>query len=253
MNDHSASIFRLASRPTAARRPIATSARILASTALAALACASVVTAQSQESAPPSKPPAQERGMPAMPATPSAVTELVEVIPFELASPFTHGMRKERPEYTRGHILVLRAPEAYLIPRQVAEPVLIVGAQTAERINTGMGSGLLVVVVPEWTERVESDVAGEPAKTRVGDPATARIWFATPELPERVDAAWIEAESAKAGAANVAPQAPRAASFASAKPRAFADRDALGRMLADLVERHAPTESERIEALRAVD
>lgn len=239
MNDHidstSTSIPRLTSR-----------ARIVACIAVAAIA-ATATSAQTQEVAPPPKPPAQERGMPAMPATPASVTELVEVIPFELNTPFEHNMRKDRAEYTRGHILVIRAPEAYLVPRQVAEPVLLVGGQTAERINTGIGTGVLVVVVPEWTERAEDGTV------RAGDPTSARIWFATPELPERVDAAWIEVEAAKAATARVVAQAPRAAAFAAAKRVNLANRDALGRVLADVIERHAPQESDRIEALRATE
>ncbi|MFM7261043.1 MAG: hypothetical protein ACKO3W_10610 [bacterium] len=209
------------------------------------LSSATVAAAQTQEVAPPSKPPVQQRGMPAMPLTPAAVAELVEVIPFELATSFEHNMRKDRASYTRGHVLVIRAPEPYLVPRQVAEPVLLVGGQTAERINTGVGTGLLVVVVPEWTERAADGTE------RAGDPAAARIWFASPELPERVDAAWIEAEETKARAAGVVAQAPRAATFSPSKTVKVADRNALGRVLADVVERHAPQESDRIEALRA--
>lgn len=239
MNDHIDSTIRNTPRSTSRARGIAC-------IALAAIA-ATAASAQTQEVAPPPKPPAQERGMPAMPATPASVTELVEVIPFELTTPFEHNMRKDRAEYTRGHILVIRAPEAYLIPRQVAEPVLLVGGQTAERINTGIGTGVLVVVVPEWTERAEDGTE------RAGNPATARIWFATPELPERVDAAWIEAEATKAATAGVVAQAPRAGAFAAAKRVNLADRDALGRVLADVVERHAPQESDRIEALRATE
>ena len=162
------------------------------------------VTAPTKDSA---KAPTQQVGMPAMPVTPAAAAELIEVIPFELAQPFTHSMRRERPEYTRGHVLVLRAPEAYLVPRQVAEPVLLVGGQTAERINAGYASGFLIVVVPEWRER------GADGVERAGDPSTARIWFASPELPERVDAAWIDAAAASASKAGLAAAAPRVAGF----------------------------------------
>lgn len=183
--------------------------------------------------------------MPAMPATPAAVAELIELIPFELEEPCTHSMRRERPEYTRGHVLVLRAPMAYLVPRQVAEPVLLVGAQTAERINTGFASGYLVVVVPEWRER------GADGVERAGDPAAARIWFASPELPERVDAAWIDAAAVAANAAGIAALAPRVATFVPMKSERFQDRDALGRFLADILERRAPSETDQIEALRA--
>ena len=185
--------------------------------------------------------------MPAMPVTPAAAAELIEVIPFELAQPFTHSMRRERPEYTRGHVLVLRAPEAYLVPRQVAEPVLLVGGQTAERINAGYASGFLIVVVPEWRER------GADGVERAGDPSTARIWFASPELPERVDAAWIDAAAASASKAGLAAAAPRVAGFAPAKAERFENRDALGRFLADIIAKRSPSETDVIDTLRATN
>lgn len=202
------------------------------------------VTAPTKDSA---KAPTQQVGMPAMPVTPAAAAELIEVIPFELAQPFTHSMRRERPEYTRGHVLVLRAPEAYLVPRQVAEPVLLVGGQTAERINAGYASGFLIVVVPEWRER------GADGVERAGDPSTARIWFASPELPERVDAAWIDAAAASASKAGLAAAAPRVAGFAPAKAERFENRDALGRFLADIIAKRSPSETDVIDTLRATN
>ena len=202
------------------------------------------VTAPTKDSA---KAPTQQVGMPVMPVTPAAAAELIEVIPFELAQPFTHSMRRERPEYTRGHVLVLRAPEAYLVPRQVAEPVLLVGGQTAERINAGYASGFLIVVVPEWRER------GADGVERAGDPSTARIWFASPELPERVDAAWIDAAAASASKAGLAAAAPRVAGFAPAKAERFENRDALGRFLADIIAKRSPSETDVIDTLRATN
>ena len=202
------------------------------------------VTAPTKDSA---KAPTQQVGMPAMPVTPAAAAELIEVIPFELAQPFTHSMRRERPEYTRGHVLVLRAPEAYLVPRQVAEPVLLVGGQTAERINAGYASGFLIVVVPEWRER------GADGVERAGDPSTARIWFASPELPERVDAAWIDAAAASASKAGLAAAAPRVAGFAPAKAERFENRDALGRFLAGIIAKRSPSETDVIDTLRATN
>ena len=213
-------------------------------------ACAAFIASNStfaQEVTAPTKAPAQEVGMPAMPATPAAAAELVEVIPFELTQSFTHSMRRERPEYTRGHVLVLRAPEAYLVPRQVAEPVLLVGGQTAERINAGYASGFLIVVVPEWRER------GADGVERAGDPSTARIWFASPELPERVDAAWIDAAAASASKAGLAAAAPRVAGFAPAKAERFENRDALGRFLADIIAKRSPSETDVIDTLRATN
>jgi hypothetical protein len=214
---------------------------------MALTACIVSSSTFAQEVTAPTKAPTQQVGMPAMPVTPAAAAELIEVIPFELAQPFTHSMRRERPEYTRGHVLVLRAPEAYLVPRQVAEPVLLVGGQTAERINAGYASGFLIVVVPEWRER------GADGVERAGDPSTARIWFASPELPERVDAAWIDAAAASASKAGLAAAAPRVAGFAPAKAERFENRDALGRFLADIIAKRSPSETDVIDTLRATN
>ena len=108
--------------------------------------------ALAQEVAPAlANPVAQEVHFPAMPATPALVTEVLAAIAFEVAAPYEHNMRKDRMMVTRGHVLVLRAPSALLVARQVAEPVLLVGAQTAERINRGFtagkDSGVLIVLV----------------------------------------------------------------------------------------------------------
>jgi hypothetical protein len=221
--------------------------RGLSAAFMALTACIVSSSTFAQEVTAPTKAPTQQVGMPAMPMTPAAAAELIEVIPFELAQPFTHSMRRERPEYTRGHVLVLRAPEAYLVPRQVAEPVLLVGGQTAERINAGYASGFLIVVVPEWRER------GADGVERAGDPSAARIWFASPELPERVDAAWIDAAAALANKAGLAATAPRVAGFAPAKTERFENRDALGRFLADIIAKRSPSETDVIDALRATN
>jgi hypothetical protein len=221
--------------------------RGLSAAFMALTACIVSSSTFAQEVTAPTKAPTQQVGMPAMPMTPAAAAELIEVIPFELAQPFTHSMRRERPEYTRGHVLVLRAPEAYLVPRQVAEPVLLVGGQTAERINAGYASGFLIVVVPEWRER------GADGVERAGDPSTARIWFASPELPERVDAAWIDAAAASASKAGLAAAAPRVAGFAPAKAERFENRDALGRFLADIIAKRSPSETDVIDTLRATN
>jgi len=221
--------------------------RGLSAAFMALTACIVSSSTFAQEVTAPTKAPTQQVGMPAIPVTPAAAAELIEVIPFELAQPFTHSMRRERPEYTRGHVLVLRAPEAYLVPRQVAEPVLLVGGQTAERINAGYASGFLIVVVPEWRER------GADGVERAGDPSTARIWFASPELPERVDAAWIDAAAASASKAGLAAAAPRVAGFAPAKAERFENRDALGRFLADIIAKRSPSETDVIDTLRATN
>jgi len=61
--------------------------------------------------------------------------------------------------------------------------------------SSGVAKGLIVAIVPTWTERTADGTE------RPGDPAVDLVYFATPELPERVDAAWIAAERARAEAA----------------------------------------------------
>ena len=195
-----------------------------------------------QEARPAPARPVQVEGMPAMPSTPASVLEVVEAVPYELDASYTHDMRREQRDVVRGHVLVLRCDPAYLLRRQVAEPVLVAGAETAERVNIGFESGLLVVIVPEWKAK------GKDGAEQAVDPSTAPIYFASPELPERVDAAWIAAEGAKAQAAGIGPAPLRA--DARGVARRFADRDALNRFVAEAVERHAPTERECVAALR---
>ncbi|MFN9076315.1 MAG: hypothetical protein ACK5WX_02700 [bacterium] len=188
--------------------------------------------------------PRQVEGMPKTPATPAGVVEVVAAFPFVLDAPYEHDMRKDKRTVTRGHVLVLRCDPAYLLRRQTAEPVLLAGAETVERINIGFDSGVLVALVPE------SKAKGEDGVERAVDPVASPIYFATPELPERVDAAWIAAEAAKARNAGIT--APALAADGRGAEQRFADRDALNRALADLVDRHAPTEGECAAALRGM-
>jgi hypothetical protein len=186
--------------------------------------------------------PRQIEGLPKVPATPAAIVEVIAAFPFVLDASYEHDMRKDTHQVTRGHVVVLRCDPAYLLRRQTAEPVLVAGAETVERINLGFDAGVLVAIVPEWKAK------GEDGVERAVDPLSAPIFFATPELPERVDAAWISAEVAKARTAGIA--APALAAGARGAEQRFADRDALNGRLADLVERHAPTEGECVAALR---
>lgn len=136
--------------------------------ALALVAAAVLVTAGStfrssqQEGAPPALPPE-----PAL--SPIA---LVAAQPFVLAEPATHWYRSERPQYAQGLLLVLEVDRDLVHPRQTHEPVLYVGAETAQRVNAGHESGRLVAIVPG-----APDLAQDP------------VFFGEPALPEQVDAA----------------------------------------------------------------
>lgn len=141
---------------------------------------------------PPAQVPSDLAPVPATPATPLAI---VAVQPFTIAQPYQHRFRKDGSEFTSGHLLVIRAEAGFVQPRQVAEPVLCVGSQTAERLWSDPAQGLIVAIVPVWNERAADGTE------RPGDPTIDLVWFASPELPERVDAAWIAAERARAEAA----------------------------------------------------
>jgi hypothetical protein len=134
-------------------------------------------------------------------------------------------------------LLVLRVNPDLVFARQMAEPVLYVGNQTAERMNVGFESGYVVAIVP-----------GEI------DLEKALIWFGDPDLPERVTVEIIREQRAKAKAANIKPfsaEQVRAARRAGGETFAGADLDALHRHAAGLILEYAPDERERAEGFMA--
>ncbi len=180
---------------------------------------------------------------PALPAVlPAGGVELVFARPFVLATPTTHAWRKEQPSYRAGMLLVLRAPVDVLASRQTAEPVLYVGAQTAERVNVGDTSGMLVVLVP-----ADLDAKGGVSL----DLAASPIFFGSAELPEQVDAAIIARELAAARRAGIAPPSAAAVAAAMQPPVAFDDDWQLRVHAADLIEHYAPLEADIVTGLRA--
>lgn len=180
---------------------------------------------------------------PALAQRASAVQQLVYARPFRLQAPYTHAYRLERPTVEAGYVLVLEIDPELARPRQLAEPVLYVGSQTAERINHGHPSGRAVVLVP---------AALGPDGLPALDLAAAPMWLGTPELPERVDAASLAAERAKAEREGVRPLgAARAAAALAAGGGLLAlpDKTALERFAAELVLRYAPGEEEAARSL----
>ncbi len=129
---------------------------------------------------------------PQTPATPAAVQDIVFAQPFTLETGEVSTWRADKPMVTSGYILVLKVNPDLVYPRQTAEPVLYVGDTTAERMNVGYQSGYVVAVVG-------ADITGNAAM----DLSKVKIWFGTPELPERVDATRIAQESALADAAGI--------------------------------------------------
>ncbi len=123
-------------------------------------------------------------------------------------------------------------------------PVLCVGDHTAERWNSGGPSGQIIVTVP-----CELDSEGQP----VLDLSSAPVWFASKELPERVDAAWIAGERKRAAAEQIQalPSAEIQKAIKRGGPLLHAiDHSDLGHQLSHWVERYSPEELEYAEMLR---
>jgi len=139
-------------------------------------------------------PPQVPSAMPPLPATPGAPVEVVACRPFTLRAPYVHRCRREGGEVRAGHLVVVRAAPGFIVARQVAEPVACFGSQTGERLWGSPERGLAIYLVPAWDE-------GSDAARRAGNPMVDPVFFGSPELPERVDAAWIAAERARAEAA----------------------------------------------------
>ncbi len=167
--------------------------------------------------------------VPPIPPTPAAVEEVVYARPFTVNEGFRFDWRKEGFQVKAGTILVIKVNPDLVIPRQVAEPVLYVGNQTAMRLNSGNESGYVIAIVPG-----DVDLAKDP------------IWFGTPELPERVDAATIQVEREKADKAGIKPISSEKAQAARAKGGERINAADLGALLRDtlagLVEQYSPQE-----------
>jgi hypothetical protein len=176
-------------------------------------------------------------GPPPVPETPAPVEDLVYVRTFTLEKGYQFTWTKENITLTKGTVLVLKVDPALVISRQLAEPVLYVGDQPAERVNIGQESGYVVAIVP-----------GEVDLTK------APIWFGTPELPERVDREMAQAERAQADAAGIKPfsqEKVQAAQTQGGEQVNLADRETLGRdVLAGLIEQYSPQESYLAEQFR---
>jgi hypothetical protein len=177
--------------------------------------------------------------IPAEPAVELPVN-LVYARAFELATPATHWWSAEQPSYTQGLLVVLEANENWLAPRQTAEPILYVGNQTLERINTGYPSGQLVGIVPNMT---------------LAELADAPIFFGQPGLPEDVDAAHIAIELNAATASGLQGPGQARVATASAKDASLlsvTDQRDLYTSSADLIEKYSPEEVSVVEGLRVI-
>jgi len=203
--------------------------------ALASLVTVMMVNAEPPAAPPPPPAPATEQAPPPIPPTPAAVENLVYARKFTLQEGYRHEWSKEKPVVTTGYLLVLKVDPKLVYSRQVAEPVLYVGNQTAERLNIGYESGHVIAIAP-----------GEV------DLKKAMIWFGTPELPERVDANMVKAETAKANAAKIAPFSEKVVRASQAKGAAelkVANKGDLLRQAAELIREYSPQEKQLAETL----
>jgi len=183
---------------------------------------------------------------PARPDTPAPVAQLVSARPFQLSQPSHHLWRAERPAFSSGYLIVLKVDPALVFPRQTAEPVLYVGNQTAERVNLGQDSGHVVAIVPA--------VIDDPEHPDYLDLQKALIWFGTPELPERVDAATIRRERALALRSGLKPLPPAqvAEALRNGGPALSAhNKQSLYGPAADLIRKFSPQETELADVLKA--
>jgi hypothetical protein len=178
---------------------------------------------------------AATRAPAAQPVEPPPQLQLLHAERFAVDRPFRHLWRADQPWVQSGWLLVLSGDPEQLRPRQVKEPVLYVGAQTAERINTARDSGRLVVLVP-------GDFRLEDAPIFLGGTA----------LPEELWQPQIDAELAAAKAAGaLPPTGPAIANASVPAVQKFANDFALRLRAIDLVEQHSPTEVDLIRGWRA--
>jgi len=175
---------------------------------------------------------------PAIPATPASVDDVVYIRPFTLDQGFTYHWNVERPQVTAGTLLVLKVDKDLVWPRQVAEPVLYVGDSTAERINHGHESGYVIALVP-GTVDLKTDL----------------VWFGTPELPERVDNATVQAEHQLANRAGLTAFSAKTARAAEAKGGTALKVSDKSELLRDEVSRliltYSPQEKHLVDGFRA--
>ena len=170
------------------------------------------------------------------PASALGVRGLLYAQPFTLADSYRYEWSAEMPSIHMGTILVVAVDPSLARPRDARPPVLYAGDTPVEIVNTGYSSGNLVVVVPEGV-----------------DPATRPLYYGEPALPEQIDAeaggealamAWMR------GASPFLPGVWDAARAVGGEPVELADRAALYRLLADLVDRYAPDEHGLAESWR---
>lgn len=178
--------------------------------------------------------------------------QLLFAQPFRLDEGYTHWFRADRPTVSSGYLIAVACDSDLVYPRQGYQAVLYAGEQTVDRLNVGfvpgeIGDGQPAYVVGLVPAPV--DASGEVAL----DWATTPIWFGTPELPERVDAATIAQEVALAKRDGIGPRPHREVKAALRNGGGTlyaADHLELLRHAADVIERYSPLEVDVVEGYR---
>jgi hypothetical protein len=149
---------------------------------------------------------------------------------FTLSQAYTYTWVAERPAITEGTIVVVQVDPEDARVRQVGGPVLYVGSVPAERTNNGDLDGVIVAFVPGKVDLTQTPIYWGPAT-----------------LPERVDAtkgSQILNESAR-------PMSTKdVVTAATRPPLALSDAAALYRRIAELIDKHAPSEQDRARGYR---
>jgi hypothetical protein len=182
---------------------------------------------------------------PPIPPTPAPIKGLLYAQEFKLDEGFRFDWRKEKPMVSAGYLLVIEVNPALVYPRQIAEPVLYVGNQTAMRLNVGYKSGRVIAIVPGNQDLVKA-VDDNSGLTQT------RIWFGTPELPENITANIIDREQKLAeanGIGQLLVQDMKKALALGGQPLAVGNFNELLVEAAKLILRYAEDESELAEDL----
>lgn len=168
---------------------------------------------------------------------------LLEAHPFTLDQSATHWWRAEQPQFDAGWLVVLDVrDDALIAPRQSAQPVLQVGAETAEPLNVGYRSSKVVALVPS-----KRDDSGQPSFDLTKSP----IFYGEATLPEELDAKALEARLADAQSRGIVAVTAEALDSTRHESRSFTTDYHLRLFAADLIERYAPDEVDLVAGMRA--
>lgn len=184
-----------------------------------------------------------DQQLPELPAdTLAHPVHLVAVHPFTLDEPYTHWYRTDRPQVDAGLLVVLSVDELELLhPRQTAQPVLQVGAQTAEPLNFGHLSGHVIALIP--APRIADGIVDL-------DLTKAPIFYGDPALAETLDQAALNARLQEALDRGVPSSSPEEIEAAMLDSLHFANDHALRMWAADMIATWSPQEMDLVEGMR---